>query len=151
MSFLATLEDLRSRDGPVTMGLAYFGRTYGPSTAQVDTEGSRARAPLARTPKGHWIAQEEQRTTEKLELSAGGNSSYRGMIMMMHWNPIDGPWPGPISQIRLPVGSRKGACCHCPKWEVEACRCSIVGEHAHSGKRDSPGREPSGTHWQPEC
>ncbi len=31
-----------------------------------------------------------------------------------------------------------GAClcvCDCPKWEVEASRCSIAGEQAHSGAR----------------
>ena len=34
---------------------------------------------------------------------------------------------------KLRLGSRKGT--YCPKWEVEASRCSIVGEHAQSGAR----------------
>jgi hypothetical protein len=31
------------------------------------------------------------------------------------------------------LGSGKGT--YCPKWEVEASRCSIAGERAHSGAR----------------
>jgi hypothetical protein len=46
----------------------------------------------------------------------------------------------PTDGLNLRLGSRnlKGACC--PKWEVEAARCSIVvvGEHAHSGAGTSP-------------
>jgi hypothetical protein len=44
----------------------------------------------------------------------------------MHW------WV-PADRPNLRLGSRKGT--NCPKWEVQASRCSIVGEHAQSGAR----------------
>ena len=50
---------------------------------------------------------------------------------------------GSNRRIRSAVGIQKGNIL--PKWEVEASRCSIVGERAQSGARSNPAQEGLGT------
>jgi hypothetical protein len=72
------------------------------------------------------------------------NSKQPKSYPMYWWVPTDGSAAVATDQLRLRF--RKGT--YCPKWEVEASRCSIVaGERAHRGARLGAGLKYSQFWW----